>query len=149
MAFVAFRRFSQRQRLEGKLRPGQELRPSPEVGWNAAPGLSSKARNTTPTRTLGDPVIRAAQGKAASARPPFSSSINGMTTIRTLTQRRRLECCLRRTPFFRPLSAENKMASRGLLSWLRLSVCRSFCALNSFGKERTSRAWHYPSSPPV
>ena len=56
---------------------------------------------------------------------------------------------LRRTPFFRPLSAENKMASRGLLSWLRLSVCRSFCALNSFGKERTSRAWHYPSSPPV
>jgi len=56
---------------------------------------------------------------------------------------------MRRTPFFRPLSAENKMASRGLLSWLRLSVCRSFCALNSFGKERTSRAWHYPSSPPV
>ena len=101
MAFVAFRRFSQRQRLEGKLRPGQELRPSPEVGWSAAPGLSSKARNTTPTRTLGDPVIRAAQGKAASARPPFSSSINGMTTIRTLTQRRRLECCFHSCPLGR------------------------------------------------
>ena len=53
---------------------------------------------------------------------------------------------LRRPPFFRPLSAENKMDSRGLLSWLLLSVSRSVCALNPFGKERASRAGHYPPS---
>jgi len=53
---------------------------------------------------------------------------------------------MRWTPSFRPLSAENKMDSRGLLSWLFLFVCRSFCALKPFGKERTSRAWHCPSS---
>jgi hypothetical protein len=53
---------------------------------------------------------------------------------------------VRRTPSFRPLSAENKMDSGGLLSWLRLFVCCSLCALNSFGKERTSRAWHHSSS---
>jgi hypothetical protein len=53
---------------------------------------------------------------------------------------------VRWTPSFRPLSAENKMDSRGLLSWLFLFVGRSFCALKSFGKERTSCAWHYPSS---
>jgi hypothetical protein len=53
---------------------------------------------------------------------------------------------MRRTPFFRPLSAENKMDSRGLLSWLLLFVSRSLCALKPFGKERTSRAWHHPSS---
>jgi hypothetical protein len=50
------------------------------------------------------------------------------------------------TPSFRPLSAENKMDSRGLLSWLLLFVCCSLCALKPFGKERTSRAGHYPSS---
>jgi len=50
------------------------------------------------------------------------------------------------TPSFGPLSAENKMDSRGLLSWLFLFVCRSLCASNPFGKERTSRAWHGPSS---
>ena len=54
--------------------------------------------------------------------------------------------CLRWTPSFRPLSAENKMDSRGLLSWLLLFVCRSLCASNPFGKERASRAWHCPSS---
>ena len=53
---------------------------------------------------------------------------------------------MRRTPSFRPLSAENKMDSRGLLSWLLLFVSRSLCALKPFGKERTSRAWHYSSS---
>ena len=60
-----------------------------------------------------------------------------------------LEWCqsyMRRTPFFRPLSAENKMDSPGLLSSLFLFVCRTRCALNPFGKERTSRAWHRPSS---
>jgi hypothetical protein len=29
---------------------------------------------------------------------------------------------------------------------LFLFVCRSFCALKPFGKERASRAWHCPSS---
>ena len=53
---------------------------------------------------------------------------------------------LRWTPSFRPLSAENKMDSRGLLSWLLLLVGRSLCALKPLGKERTSRAWHAPSS---
>src|SRR5580698_6779146 len=53
---------------------------------------------------------------------------------------------LRRTLFFRPLSAENKMDSRGLLSWLLLFVCCSLCALKPLGKGRTSRAGHYPSS---
>ena len=56
---------------------------------------------------------------------------------------------LRWTPSFRPLSAENKMGSRGLLPRLLLFVCRSFCALKPFGNERTSRAWHCPSSPSV
>jgi len=60
--------------------------------------------------------------------------------------RNRFDSCLRWTPTFRPLSAENKMDSRGLLSWLLLFVCRSLCALSSFGKERTSRARHHPSS---
>ena len=60
--------------------------------------------------------------------------------------RRHVAYWLRWTPSFRPLSAENKMDSRGLLSWLFLFVCRSFCALKPFGKERTSRAWHCPSS---
>jgi hypothetical protein len=46
---------------------------------------------------------------------------------------------LRWTPSFRPLSAENKMDSRGLLSALVLFVGRSRCALKPFGKERTSR----------
>jgi hypothetical protein len=53
---------------------------------------------------------------------------------------------MRWTPSFRPLSAENKMASGGLLSWLLLFVSRSLCALNPFGKERTSPACHCPSS---
>src|SRR5208282_5393315 len=53
---------------------------------------------------------------------------------------------VRWTPSFRPLSAENKMDSRGLLSSLLLFVGRSLCALKPFGKERTSRAWHCPSS---
>ena len=53
---------------------------------------------------------------------------------------------LRWTPSFRPLSAENKMDSRGLLSSLFLFFCRSLCALKPFGKERTSHAWHCPSS---
>jgi len=53
---------------------------------------------------------------------------------------------LRWTPSFRPLSAENKMDSRGLLSGLLLFFGRSLCASNPFGKERTSRAWHCPSS---
>ena len=52
---------------------------------------------------------------------------------------------LRWTPFFSPLSAENKMDSCGLLSSLVLSVCGSLCALKPIGKERTSRAWHCPS----
>ena len=38
------------------------------------------------------------------------------------------------------------MDSRGLLSGLFLVVCRSLCALKPLGKERTSRAWHCPSS---
>jgi len=38
------------------------------------------------------------------------------------------------------------MDSRGLLSWLLLFVCCSLCALKPFGKERTSRVWHCPSS---
>ena len=49
-------------------------------------------------------------------------------------------------PSFGPLSAENKMDSQGLLSGLLLCFCRCLCALNPFGKERTSRAWHCPSS---
>ena len=49
-------------------------------------------------------------------------------------------------PTFRPLSAENKMDFPGLLSWLFLFVGRSLCARKPFGKERTSRAWHCPSS---
>ena len=53
---------------------------------------------------------------------------------------------VRWTPSFRPLSAENKMDSPSLLSSLFLFVCRSRCALNPFGKERTSRAGHRPSS---
>ena len=53
---------------------------------------------------------------------------------------------LRWTPSFRPLGAENKMDSGGLLSWLFLFVCRSLCALKPFGKERTSRAGHRSSS---
>ena len=64
-----------------------------------------------------------------------------------LSPRRSLvDIVLRWTPSFRPLSAENKMDSRGLLSWLLLFVGRSLCALKPFGKERTSRAWHCPSS---
>ena len=55
-------------------------------------------------------------------------------------------CSLRWTPSFRPLSAENKMGFRGLLSSLLLFVGCSLCALNPFGKERTSRAWHCSSS---
>ena len=39
------------------------------------------------------------------------------------------------------------MDSRGLLSWLFFFVCCSLCALNSFGKERTSRAGHYRIGP--
>ena len=53
---------------------------------------------------------------------------------------------LRWTPSFRPRSAENKMDSAGLLSFIVLFVCRSFCASKPFRKERTSRAWHCPSS---
>ncbi len=53
---------------------------------------------------------------------------------------------LRWTPSFRPLSAENKMDSPGLLSALFLFVCRSLCAPNPFGKERTSCTGHCPSS---
>ena len=59
---------------------------------------------------------------------------------------RRIEDGVRRTPFFRPRSAENKMAFRGPLSFLFLFVCRSFRASKPFGKERTSHAWHRPSS---
>ena len=67
------------------------------------------------------------------------------------TKRTRLRCSwanssVRWTPFFRPRSAENKMAFRGLLSFLFLFVCRSFRASKPFGKERTSHAWHRPSS---
>ena len=58
----------------------------------------------------------------------------------------RLPDSVRWTPTFRPLSAENKMDSRGPLSSLLLFVSRSLCASNPFGKERTSRAWHYPPS---
>ena len=50
------------------------------------------------------------------------------------------------TPSFRPLSAENKMDSVGLLSFVFLFVSRSFCALKPFGKERTSRVLNCPSS---
>jgi hypothetical protein len=53
---------------------------------------------------------------------------------------------VRRTPFFRPLSAENKMDSCGPLSSLLSFVRCSLCALKPFGKERTSRAEHSPSS---
>lgn len=53
---------------------------------------------------------------------------------------------LKWTPSFRPQSAENKMDSRGLLSWLLLFACCSLCALKPLGKERTSRAWQCPSS---
>jgi len=53
---------------------------------------------------------------------------------------------LRRTPFFRPRSAENKMDFRGLLSLLFVFDYLSFRASKPFGKERTSHAWHRPSS---
>jgi len=53
---------------------------------------------------------------------------------------------MRRTRFFRPLSAENKMDSCGLLSSFLLFVCRSLCALKPIGKERTSRTPCCPSS---
>jgi hypothetical protein len=52
---------------------------------------------------------------------------------------------VRWTPSFRPLSAGNKMGSRGLLTGL-FFVCCSLCALRAFGKERTSGAWHCPPS---
>src|SRR5258706_6499990 len=64
------------------------------------------------------------------------------------------------TPKIGPQSAENKIGSLGLLSFVFLFVCRSLCALKLLRfvfrslctlkllrKERTSRAWHCPSSP--
>ncbi len=53
---------------------------------------------------------------------------------------------LRWTPSFRPRSAENKIDSGGPLSFVFLFVCCSFRASKPFRKERTSRAWHRPSS---
>ena len=50
------------------------------------------------------------------------------------------------TPSFRPRSAENKIDSRGLLSFVFLFVGCSLCASKPFRKERTSRGWHCPSS---
>ena len=55
---------------------------------------------------------------------------------------------MRWTPSFRPLSAENKMDSCGLLSWLLLFVCRSLCALTPLEKrERAVRGTARPPSP--
>ena len=59
---------------------------------------------------------------------------------------RRKQKILRWTPSFRPRSAEHKIDSGGLLSFLFLFDCYSFRASKPFGKERTSRAWHRPSS---
>jgi len=70
----------------------------------------------------------------------------GLASPNRIESRRDGRRPLRWTPSFRPVSAENKMDSRGLLSWLLLFVCRSLCASKPFGKERTSRAWHCPSS---
>jgi len=77
---------------------------------------------------------RASSGKASGVR--FWELVFGLALIHTM----------RRTRFFRPLSAENKMDSCGLLSSFLLFVCRSLCALKPIGKERTSRTPCCPSS---